>query len=155
MPRACMRLPVARLRADWQQTHDCPSNVAPMCTCTCVCNMSITSETCRRSACVSSVLYRSVHVCEALCSERAWQWRPKAGATRCAHCFFALYATFFLHGAERAECISDMLFGRTRCDHVATSHEQFGANAVRTARGRPPLTTPTHAHHYAKQPTKA
>ena len=32
----------------------------------CVCNMSITSETCRRSACVSSVLYRSVHVCEAL-----------------------------------------------------------------------------------------
>ena len=71
----------------------------------CVCNMSITSETCRRSACVSSVLYRSVHVCEALCSERAWQWRPKAGATRCAHCFSALYATFFLHGAERAVCI--------------------------------------------------
>ena len=33
-------------------------------------------------------------MCEALCSERAWQWRPKAGATRCAHCFFAFMQLF-------------------------------------------------------------
>ena len=36
----------------------------------CVCNVSITNEARRRSACVSSVLYTSVHACEALCSER-------------------------------------------------------------------------------------
>ena len=97
-------------------------------------------------------------MCEALCSERAWQWRPKPGATRCAHCFFALYATFFctVQNALRAYQICCCAPRAAITVAVATSHEQFRANAVRTARGtQHAYGYPTHAHHYAKQPTKA
>ena len=51
---------------------------------------------------------------------------------------FATFLQLFLHGAERAECIHHVCCAACAAVTVsafATSHEQFGANAVCTVRG--------------------